>query len=64
MITLTAVSHCLRPGDIVSVQLPLTKWERFLIWLARPWRWPPRCYQSNLVIDLVVGRSSVEENWA
>lgn len=63
MITLTTTSCHLQAGDIVSVQLLLTKRERFLMWLARPWKWPPRMHQSNMVISLVVGSSCAEGGW-
>lgn len=36
------VSESLRAGDIITVDCRLTKWQRFLIWVARPWQWPPK----------------------
>jgi hypothetical protein len=28
-------------GDVITIPYYLTKWERFLVWVARPWKWPP-----------------------
>lgn len=64
MITITSVACDFRVGDIVSMELPLTKWERFLIWLVRPWKWPSRTYRASRIITAVCSSSTSEAEWA
>lgn len=42
-LTITSISAGkIEPGDMVSFYEPLRGWRRFLCWLRRPWKWPPR----------------------
>lgn len=39
----TNTSHCshgLTVGDTIVINLHLSRWRRFKMWLRRPWRWP------------------------
>ena len=57
MITFTALNGSIQVGDKITMPVRLTKWERFLIWLASPFRWPPKKYDRNMTITIVNGTS-------
>jgi hypothetical protein len=45
-------------GDIVLIPISLSRWQRFLIWCANPFRWPPRTRDGYYVVTAVAGNSA------
>lgn len=50
VLTVTGIAGTILPGDHITVQVPLRGWARFLVWIRRPWRWPPRMQEKRLTI--------------
>jgi len=57
---ITTLSHGLQAGDSITIPLRLTLKERFLLWLAQPFRWPPKFYQGTWYVSSVTSGSTFE----
>ena len=56
----TTASHGLTAGDGITMPIRLSRWARFLLWLAKPWEWPPESWQGTYVITSVTNGNTFE----
>ena len=53
----------LQIGDVVTWRVRLTAWQRLLVWLAMPMRWPPTHHTAEAVICATLSSTQVEVEW-
>lgn len=59
-ITMTSAPGCFQTGDIITMPITLSRWSRFLLWLASPFQWPPKTRSVRYVVTGVSNESSFE----
>lgn len=60
MINITASHHGLSKGDVISMPVRLSKWQRFLLWIFNPFEWPPKIADREFTITSVANFNSFE----
>ena len=58
-ITITS-SHGFQVGDPVTMPMRLTVWQRFLIWVGSPTRWPPKTATKEFAVSAVSSGTSAD----
>lgn len=48
-------------GDVVTMLTPLSKWERFRVWLSAPHRWPPTHINKAFAVTNISSSSGCVE---